>query len=152
MSEKELIREVCLNNNDAIAFIEVLARASQAMDDMVDMDKPLSRQDKQTLFWDLLITLPSNPFYLRHQNMLMPVMANALNDWFTGNELERQPGNQQDLMVAYVLRDNLAAVVSQVAWIVGGPQWMHDISPRIRRFVHDEPLTRYMKNLENDNG
>lgn len=150
MLESELVRRVLKDDAEAIRFFNILAQCSQQMDDVVDGDKLVTRADLQCLFWNLLVTLPSMPFYQTYQAQLIPVMMMVLNDWFVANELEdraRLLANVKDLHISHLLRDSLAMLLCQLAFIVGGPDWMNQVSVDIRLHVHDELFTDYVESL-----
>jgi hypothetical protein len=150
MSESELVSKVLKGNAEAILFFKTLAHCSQQMDDLVDEDKLLNRYEQQHLFWNLLVALPSNTFYKHHQDSLLPVMMMVLNDWFVANEIEERSRGSQDvsrLHVAYVLRDSLGMLLCQMALIIGGCDWMNEVSVEIRLYLHDELFTDYLESL-----
>lgn len=141
ISEPEFLRAVLKGDEEAIAFITLLARLSQVLDDLWDRDRTLAREDLAAAYWDLLVALPANPFYRSHFETLHPLIAATLTDWLDSNELES--GTPQERLVAWVIRDSLCQVVSTCALIVGGYAWQRTISKVIRRVVHDEPLPSF---------
>jgi hypothetical protein len=142
MTEKELFITVLKGNREAVALIELLAGACQVMDDIVDGDKPVTMEDKQSLFWNLLVTLPNNPFYQTHFNRLNPVITSALNDWFVANRMETKDGPSA---VAYVIRNNLITVLNEMVLLVGGYDHLKQFAVTLRQYVHgNETLDKYI--------
>ena len=130
----------------AVAFCEQLFRISQVLDDLIDKDKPVSDLAITKAFWLALIELPANPFYRQHEPYLRPLMAAALQDWMDATCLERL-GGDHGAHLAFVLRDQLTAVVVQCAYLVGGYDWMQSVSVQIRQHFHEDSLGDYMSDL-----
>jgi hypothetical protein len=142
-NEREFLVSVLKGDITAIAFCEMLFRISQTLDDLIDRDKPVSDDAIYMAFFEALIALPGNPFYRANELFLRPIMASALQDWRDSTILERQ-GDRHGRTLAFVLRDQLTSLVIQVAGIVGGVQWMHEISSDIRRHFHEDLLDDYI--------
>lgn len=143
MTEKELFNLVLKGNVDAVALMELLANACQVMDDIVDGDKPVTMEDKHSLFWNLLVTLPNNRFYQAHFMRLNPVISSALNDWFVANRMESKDGPSA---VAYVIRNNLIDVLNEMVFLVGGYDHLRQYAVTLRQYVHgNETLDEYIR-------
>lgn len=143
-NEKTFLLQVLGGQADAVAFCQSLARISQIVDDLHDQDKPVAASTIKAMAWEVLVQLPSNPFYQRHFPTLQGMVRGALNDWFDSTVFEAS-GNGHDLSLAFVLRDSLTGVVSQCAYLVGGYNHMITVSPQIRRYFHDETLPAYIR-------
>ncbi|MNZ74012.1 hypothetical protein D3C78_924460 [compost metagenome] len=126
-----------------ILFCESLFRISQTLDDLIDGDKPVTGNAVYRAFWEALIDLPGNPFYRQHESVLRPLMAAALQDWRDSVTLERT-GDHHGRTLAFVLRDQLTSLVVQCAGIVGGFDWMQQVSAEIRRHFHEDALDDYL--------
>lgn len=146
MTEREFLRSVLHDRGDAVALCEQLFRASQLIDDLHDGDKTVTPAQRQALIWEMLVAIPENVFYRRHFAALQPLVRAALNDWLDSTDLEAT-GDAHDGTLAFVLRDQLTAVVSQCAYIVGGYDWMRSVSAQIRRHFHDETLDDYRASI-----
>ncbi|MNR64006.1 hypothetical protein D3C85_1865010 [compost metagenome] len=57
--------------------------------------------------------------------------------------LERT-GDHHGRTLAFVLRDQLTSLVVQCAGIVGGFDWMQQVSAEIRRHFHEDALDDYL--------
>lgn len=132
-------------NEDAVGLIDMLAGASQTWDDLIDKDKPVSDESINGMMLDLLVNLPRNPFWRAFRDELQPIIEQCIIDWMSANTLEK--AYRHDRTLAFVLRDNLAAVAIRCATIIGGMQWAIEVAPEIRRTLHDEPLDEYLENL-----
>jgi hypothetical protein len=137
-TERKFLLRVLMGNEAAADFVVMLGRISQLFDDLYDGDAEVGRERLLAGMFDVLVAMPSNPFYRAYFDQLQPLMASALNDWADANALEQ--GSAHDRHIAWVIRDNLSAVVSHCALLVGGPSWQRRVSPDIRRFVHDDPF------------
>ena len=140
--QKELLNRVLLGNIPAIAFCETLFSISQIWDDVVDRDKPLTEFEVNGMMWEALITLPNNPFYQQYFDILNPIMQSAIVDWMDSNKLVRND-NDEHRVAAYVLRDSLTNIVIHCARLVGGFDWMMEISMDVREALYSEPLSKF---------
>jgi len=146
-NEPEFLNHVLLDDQAAVAFCSVLFGISQTWDDLVDRDKPVSDGDINKMMWEALITLPGNSFYQTHYGELSVLMQSAIVDWMDSNELEH--GSDHNKLVAYVLRDSVTTILIHCARIVGGYEWMREVSVEIRDAIYDEPPAAFIKGLTN---
>ncbi len=130
----------------AIKFCDDLFALTQVWDDLVDGDREVAPETVNRTFWRALVELPQNPFYLRNLEDLRPLLRGFFNDWFDANSLEH--GDVHERTLSFVLRDAVGSVVSQCAYLVGGYEWMRQVSPDIRRMIHDERLEDYLRGLK----
>lgn len=145
-TEKAFLEEILLNNTDAINAALVLGRVSQTMDDLIDKDRELSNEDIATAFFDSLVILPANPFYVTNIDMIAPAIYTIFADYLASVKLEQY--SEHDKNLAFVLRDSLAGVVTLFACIVGGREYGWSVSDKIRQFFHDETLEDYKGGLQ----
>lgn len=145
-NEHAFLQDALRGNQDAIHYCETLFRISQTLDDIIDGDKRLTGADVMSAFWQSLIELPANPFYRRHELYLRPLMASALQDWRDSVTLERS-GGRHEKTLAFVLRDQLAGLTIQCAYLVGGESWMVQAGPAIRQHFHEDTLEGYLDGL-----
>lgn len=144
--EAELLHWALLENAEAIAYCLAIGQLSQALDDVVDGDKPVSAEELCRAFWVMLVDLPNNAFVQQYGSQLSAVLGSAFNSWLDANELEK--GSDHDKNLAFVLRDALVDVVCFCALKVGGFVWMRKVSVIARRFLLDETVDVYKKGLE----
>ncbi len=142
-NERAFLQHVLQGQAAPILFCESLFRISQTLDDLIDGDKPVPGQAVYRAFWEALIDLPGNPFYRQHESVLRPLMAAALQDWRDSVTLELA-GDHHGRTLAFVLRDQLTSLVVQCAGIVGGFDWMQQVSTEIRRHFHEDALEDYL--------
>ncbi len=143
--QREFLDEILCGDAEAVALCEMLGGISQVWDDLIDGDAEVSAAEINQAFFAAIVELPANPFYFRHFARLHPLIASAVFDWMASNELEKT--GSHDRTLAFVLRDNLSAVVTQCASITGGYAWAQQNAARIRRYFHDETLQDYLGGL-----
>jgi hypothetical protein len=148
--QAEFLSRVLRGNSTAVEFCLLLGQITQVWDDLVDGDNPaLRKADIDAAFWNLFVALPRNEFYREHFDTLNPLLQAAIVDWWDANELQRDP-SPQNKAVAYVLRDTLTTVVIHCARLVGGYDWMRQVSMDVRRFLYTEDLEHFIR--EHSNG
>ncbi|MFW5489148.1 MAG: hypothetical protein ACNI3A_12165 [Desulfovibrio sp.] len=130
----------------AVKFCDDLFALTQTWDDLVDGDREVTPETVNRAFWRALVELPQNPFYQRYMRELHPVLRGFFNDWFDANALE--DGDVHERTLSFVLRDAIGGIVGQCAYLVGGYEWMRQVSPDIRRMIHDEHLEDYLRGLK----
>jgi hypothetical protein len=140
-NEKELLQWALKGNSPAVNYCLVIGELSQLLDDLIDGDKPVTRDNITHAFWIMLCELPANPFFVKNQQSLMAVLSGAFNAWLDSNVLEQ--GSEHDKSIAFVLRDSLVELVCHCSYLIGGFAWLRQVSPTIRRFILDETLTDY---------
>lgn len=145
-NEQSFLSEVLRGNQAAIAFINILFKTSQVLDDLIDGDKAVNRDTLLATFWMMLVELPNNPFYSKHFSVLNPLVMSAMQDYVDSVALEGSE-NQRHRHVAFVLRDQLTSVVVQCANLVGGYAWMRRVSLPIRDHFHEDEFSDYEREL-----
>lgn len=144
-NEREFLQYVLKDHGPAILFCESLFRVSQTLDDLIDQDKPITGDAIYQSYWEALIEIPSNSFYRANELTLRPLMAAALQDWKDSVTLERD--SQHGRTIAFVLRDQLTSLVVQCSCLVGGFDWMQQVSKQIRLHFHEDSLQSYIDDL-----
>ena len=141
-----LFSEFLLGNVEAIQFVVRVFRALHVWDDLIDKDKNITDDEVNSVFWDLLVVLPADPFYVRNLALLNSTLVNAIINWHIANKLERE-GDEKDKSIAFILRGAYIDILSAYAFVVGGMTWATEIGPAIRRWAHEETFAQYMENL-----
>lgn len=141
-TEADWLLDVLRGNEAAVDLCLALGMVSQVWDDVVDEGH--STHINQAMV-AALVEIPANPFYRAHFDRLQPLVAMACFDYLASVQLER--GSTHDRTLAFVMRDSYAAIVTQCAAIIGGTGYAIAQAPRIRRGVHDEPLSQYLGGL-----
>jgi len=89
-------------NQSAVDFLVALSSIAELWDDLVDKDKEPSRKEIDAVFWNALVTLPTNEFFNQNRAFLMPLVIQSINAWQDSVELEN--GNTNDRAYALTLR------------------------------------------------
>lgn len=145
-TEREFLKEVLLDNGQAIEIATIIGDASQLMDDIIDGDKPFVPTKIAMTFLRMLTSLSMNPFYVSHVHALAPLLYTATCDYLAATEMEKSD-NEHSKNIAFVIRDNLISVVIYLAGCVGGDLYGMTMAPKIRQFYHDETLEQYKGGL-----
>lgn len=144
-----LFNEFLLGNVEAVQFVVRVFRALHVWDDLIDRDKPLTDDEINSVFWDLLVVLPTDPFYTRNIALLNSTLVNAIVNWHIANRLERE-GDDKDKSIAFILRGAYIDILSASAFVVGGMEWVKTAGPAIRRWAHEETFEQYLENLRKE--
>lgn len=152
VTQQEFIFEAVLGDKAAFAFCQKIFNISQVMDDLVDKDKPVADDLIMKTFWDCLIEVPKNPFYMRHAPTLIPLMQVFLVDYRDSVLLERNEKLDDEMKdhgknIAFVLRDSVGSIVTHCAYLVGGYDHMAQIQEKVRLIIFDESLEQYKEGL-----
>lgn len=131
----------------ALLALEDLGAITQVWDDCVDGDQVLTRDAVDGAFIRALCGLPRNPFWLRHQAELLPLLEAWIVDWQTATTIEQRGGPEPMMRVAWVIRDSSAALIVACARIIGGREWAQEVALEVRAALHDEPFEVYAHGL-----
>ena len=141
-----VLRSFLKGDEAAVSFVVRVFRALHVWDDLIDKDKTVTDDEIHAVFWDLLITLPADPFYRANLNLLGGTLVNSVINWRIANKMERD-GNEKDKSIAFILRGAYIDILSASAFIVGGFDWVNEIGPDVRRWAHEETFEEYLTNL-----
>lgn len=150
MTDHEFMLHAFRGNLDAVRLIDDLRLVAGVWDDLYDGDKALTREQISKAFWAATVSMPSNPFYLRHAADLRPVMAVGIVNWQIANQYERGP--HEERVLAHVLRYSIADVATLMALLIGGAEWVAVVGPELRRRSQKDTLQHYLGELEARNG
>ena len=143
MQDADFLHTAFKGQQDAVDLVMALVRVSQCWDDLVDRDKPVGAGAINAAFYDALVGIPSNPFYRKHMDILLPVGAVACMNYEIANSFERAGGTQR-LELAHVLRYSVADVATAVLLIIGGPDWVREYGPGLRERGQKDNLANYL--------
>lgn len=128
----------------AVEYCQIVFRASQVLDDLIDGDKVSSLSVVNT-FWEIMIDLPKNSFYREHVDTLVPMQQVFLQDWEDASNLEKLGDEGQN--IAFALRDTVGGLIIHAAALVGGREWARGIATAVRKHVHEDTLDEYKEEL-----
>lgn len=101
-------------NPDAADLMADIHRLSQAMDDLVDGDKPDAVGSAGTALSAALIDLPCNPFYRHFETELRPCIRMATLMWQASEDLRTV-----NPAFGYAWRESTALVLAMIATLAG---------------------------------
>ena len=149
MTRDELFLLVSKDDRDAANFLCAIVDVLHVWDDLIDQDSNLTLNAINGAFTAALIGLPNNPFYAKHFQVLNPILLSAINNWHVANVLENG-SSEADKRIAFISRSSYIDLITQVAYIVGGHEWVMHVGPDIRRFAHGEGWEGYLQNLKQE--
>jgi hypothetical protein len=142
--EAEFLQFALKGDAAAVEYCQIVFRASQILDDLIDGDNVSSLSIVNT-FWEIMIDLPKNSFYREHVDTLVPMQQVFLQDWEDASNLEKL--GPEDVNIAFVLRDTIGGIVTHAAALVGGREWARSIAIAVRRHIHEDTLDEYKEEL-----
>jgi hypothetical protein len=127
-------------NQSAVDFLVALSGIAELWDDLVDKDKQPSRKDIDIVFWNALVTLPTNEFFNQHKSFLMPLVILSINSWWDSVELEN--GNTNDRAYALTLRIISLQIAPMIVLLLRGQEAMRETSTDMWRYFtsHDDAI------------
>jgi len=143
---EDKIRYALRGYQPAVDFFFLIRDVLHFWDDLIDKDKPVSNDYINRSMFSAVIRLPSNPFFRQYQDTLLPIMVNAVANWQTANQFEAEDDTRR-LQIAYVIRSDYANILIQLAYLVGGYDWMVEVTPMIRDMWTNEDFEMYMLHL-----
>jgi hypothetical protein len=145
-NEADFLGAALQGNVEAIEFCQIIFRISQTWDDLIDRDRPVEAGEINRMMFEALVELPENGFYQMFFAELRPLIRSYIADWMAANELELESDDGRRL--AFVLRDNVGAIVTQCAYLIGGYSWMQQVNAEVRKHVHEDSFEQYVSDLE----
>ena len=134
----------CLGDKDAVLLLQNLAEISQIADDYADKDVEGSEKITRLLHLSL-VSLPTNPFFIKNLMWLVPVMSSSMHLWNASNDWKNHYG--------FVYREALEQIIHVVALLIGGQDHAAQVAKDVNEFyhqIHGEKYEDWMK--ENSNG
>ena len=116
---------------NAAQYLWMLARITRVLDDVFDNDQVITREEHLEVLEYLFVRLPTNPFFIRHQDVLLSQHLSMFNAWMAANVAEK--GDDTDQIYAHVWRDTIHEVIPIVALLTQGYDAMPPISLEVRK-------------------
>lgn len=145
-NEEEFLFWALRGHRQAVAFCQGIFRISQVWDDLIDRDRAVSDAQVNEAFWTALVSIPQNPFYAAHMIHLTPLLSQYIVDWMDATRLEGEGEHEES--IAFVLRDSVGSIIIQCAYLVGGFEWMNQVSQAVREHIFEETLEQYREGLK----
>jgi hypothetical protein len=116
----------------------------QGLDDWRDNDT-VDSLEKEKVIYQVMVALPSNPFFQRHAQHLLPIMSNLVLKWIAANKLE---DNKEELTKAYMWRAAYYDLVLEVVRLVHGYENAALASDYVAK-MYGESFEEYVKEFQN---
>ena len=147
MKREDLFNTVCMGDRDAARFLLTIVGVLHTWDDLIDLDHDVTPAEINAAFFAALVELPRNRFYAENFGILNPVLLSAINNWHVANLLE-STDSEADKRIAFISRSSYIDLITTVAFLIGGDEWVREVGPEIRRFAHSEGWEGYLANLK----
>ncbi len=137
-------------NQHAYKYIVDLYKAIHLWDDLIDRDCEVTDHEINQVMFRLICEVPTNPFYLEFHYELAPMLRAMVTDWMDSVRLERDLG-VDGRAFAYGLRASFSNMFIQVAYLVGGYDWMRKVSSEVREaIIQCESFDNYLSELHRE--
>lgn len=146
---EEHIRYALRGHEGAVDFFLTLRDVLHFWDDLIDLDQRITPEYINRSMFAALIELPNNEFYRANYSSLSAILVNAIANWQTANQFEAD-GDDRRLSIAYVIRSDYANLLIHCAYLVGGYDWMTEVTPIIRDWWTKENFGAYKSNLQRE--
>ena len=144
---QELISPIVKGNSEAVNFYIDIYNSLHLWDDLIDKDKPLIDSDIHNVMDAMLFRLPTNKFYCQNEHFLRPVLVSSIYNWMAATKMEREPINDNDLFIAFILRSAYVDLLAIGAMLFHPREKAIEIICDIRRHFHKEGFANYIQNL-----
>ena len=140
--EHHLIETLALPGQ-AVAWLVGMWDAIQFLDDVADGDE-VSRAQLDRALNQLLVAMPSNPFFVAHASALLPVVAVQLLKWQASDRAERE--GLADAR-SYMWRAGYYDLILLAVQICHGYETAVEMAPVVMK-LYGEKLEDYQKEFE----
>lgn len=116
----------------------------QGLDDWRDND-PVDPKEKEKVIYQVMVNMPSNPFFQKYASHLLPIMSNLVLKWIAANALE---DNKEELHKAYMWRAAYYDLILEVVRLVHGYTEASNASAYVAK-MYGESFDDYAKEFRN---
>lgn len=124
------------NNEQAWDFVELFAKWSHQIDDIVDGDKDISDEEivEMQLCW--MMAVSGNPFYQANRAFLMPLLIMSSNAWLDANKWEKSEDKVKQCH-SDVLKSQYHEVIFACVYLCGGWKSLREFTSLHREYQKD---------------
>ena len=116
----------------------------QGLDDWRDNDS-VDATEKEKVIYQVMVAMPSNPFFQSYASHLLPIMSNLVLKWIGANKLE---DNGEDLNKAYMWRAAYYDLILEVVRLVHGYVDAAKVADYVAK-MYGESFEDYVKEFKN---
>lgn len=131
-------------NQDALNMYRMFIDLSHLWDDMVDKDVELTEDRINNAFLICLVYLPSNPFYQKIQQAIMPMWITVVSAFQTGNKFEKDK-DEHGIEIAHNLRYAAGHILAYAVHVCVGPEKAKEVLPDLWKDIVFERYADYRK-------
>ena len=126
----EIIKLASGKNKEAAKYLRMIGHVYRVLDDVYDGDHPITRGELLNSIEHLLIGIPSNRFFIQHQDKLTSQHITAYNAWMASNRWAN--GDLEQRVFSHVWRGDYQAVVGLVALLTQGIDQMKLVGQKVK--------------------
>ena len=121
------------NNAHAKQYLLDIYFVLHLHDDLIDKDNQRSDADINMAFYKAMIDIPLNPFYQQNCRFLCNMLHCFYLQWIDATRLQK--GTDDERKLSYGLNEAAMDIISHVAFIIDGHEWMLHISEKIKTMI-----------------
>ena len=126
-----IVKEACGEDKNAEQYLWMLCEVWRRLDDIYDQDVDVTREQTLEVIEILFLKLPTNVFFIRHQDVLLSQHLSMWNAWQASNKWEN--GDDTEKIYSHVWRYTIHEVIPIVALLTQGYDKMKTISIEVRK-------------------
>ena len=148
MSEDDkLLHWAVKGDPQAFYYLQLMFWVLNVWDDLIDKDKPITDGMINQAFHALMVDIPRNPFYKAHSEFLLPILNSGIADYIAANDFESR--SDDDIKrISFVIRNNISAIITQCAYLIGGYKWMAEVTVKVNEYIHNDDFEQYLQELK----
>lgn len=131
-------------NKDALDLYERLSFVSHAIDDLIDRDKEVPPEKVAKLTENLLLHIPGNPFYRKHEAEMRGFMFIGLSAYKAANLMEKS-GDSHKIELAHYARYVVANAAIFMITVAHGMEKAPEIVAEALPVMVSERLADFVK-------
>lgn len=131
-------------DQDALNLYRMFVDLLHTWDDMVDKDNPLTESAINNAFLICLVYMPSNPFYRKIQDQILPMWLVVVSGYETANQFERDK-DAHGLEIAHTLRYAAGNIIAYAMYVCVGPEKAKEFLPDMWKNTVHERFDDYRK-------
>jgi hypothetical protein len=141
MNDEQFLVFAMKGDMDAVRLVKAIVQVAGVWDDLIDKDKPVSDEDINTMMWNALVAIPTNPFYTKVGALLQPLFQVGILNWHLSNEMRKEPGRSRE--IAHVARYSAGDVALYMMALIGGVEWVRAHGAQMKLRMQREDFRRY---------
>lgn len=140
------LRAAFQDDEAAVQLLLLIREISHTWDDLIDKDKPVTADQVHRAFWIAIVGLRANPFYVRHEAVLLPILEAGIFNYIASCTLEKTPGHPRQ--VAHTARYAAGDVALVMARLIGGIDWAIEQAPALKLILQTDTFENFNMEME----